>query len=137
MQSHLVQAAPLLSSKAAVTNGWRSPLPAEAELGKPLSYAHGDATPPSDGVGNLGALGRAESAASAGTAYFDAGSPLLPVPCILQVARSASSVPPRRVAELTRSALLSPSGHHKYRRKQGRVFWVSPTVCKMKVSFFF
>ena len=73
-----MQAAPLLSSKAAVTNGWRSLPSADAELDKPFSYAHGDVTYPSHDIGGLGALGRAESAVSAETAYFDAGTPLLP-----------------------------------------------------------
>lgn len=86
MRSLLMQAAPLLSSKVAVTNGWRSLPPAHAKLGKPVSHAHRDATPPADDVGGLGALGRAESTVSAETAYFDAGYPLLPIPCSVQVA---------------------------------------------------
>ena len=73
MHSLLMQAAPLLSSRAAVTNGWRCLPPSDAKLGKPLS--HGDVTPPAVGACGVEALGRAESAMSAETAYFDAGCP--------------------------------------------------------------
>ena len=75
MRSLLMQAAPLLSSRAPVTNGWRSLPAADAKLGKPLSHAHGDVTPPADDARGPEALGRAESAMSAETAYYDAGCP--------------------------------------------------------------
>ena len=76
MCSLLMQAAPQLSSRAAVSNGWRSPAPADAKLGKLLGHAHGDVSPPADDACGSGALGRAESAMSAETAYYDAGCPL-------------------------------------------------------------
>ena len=73
MRCLLMQAAPLLSSRASVTNGWRSLPAGDAKLGKPLS--HGDVTPPADDACVVETLGRAESAMSAETAYFDAGYP--------------------------------------------------------------
>ena len=92
MRFLLMQAAPLLSSRAAVTNGWRSLSSADAKLGKPLSHTRADVAPSADDVCSPEALGRAESAMSAETAYFDAGDALLEGPCIAQIVALQSKI---------------------------------------------
>ena len=117
MRCLLMQAAPLLSSRASVTNGWRSLPAGDAKLGKPLS--HGDVTPPADDACVVETLGRAESAMSAETAYFDAG-----YPCNY----GASSVHCLDCcyAELYRvSTSCCQNGLHKHRWMQGHCFQMS------------
>ncbi len=61
-----------------LSNGWHSPLPAQAGPGKPLSTGLGRGSPPWPpplaACGRDSALARAESTVSGESVYFDAGA---------------------------------------------------------------
>lgn len=89
-----MQAAPLLSSRAAVTNGWRSLPPADAKLGKLLGHAHGDMMPAADDACVVEALGVLSPPCRLRrhTMMQVAPASKVPVPCIAQLVAVQSKV---------------------------------------------